>query len=159
LKAEVESKLNTSLKVTVIGAAEAHILAKELGEANVGVILSPARPFPNSWVERRIIPGPPLTKESSLSLFLKHNVTVGLGIAESWDGRNARFDAAWAALLLNGEISKADALALVSVNVEKLLGVKTDGLESDLVATSGGDLLDLSKVVGVISPRRGVVSV
>ena len=63
----------------------------------------------------------------------------------------------WAALELNGEISKADALALVSVNVERLLGVKTDGLESDLVATSGGDLLDLSKVVGVISPRRGIV--
>ena len=41
------------------------------------------------------IPGPPLTKESSLSLFLKHNVTVGLGIVESWDARNARFDAAW----------------------------------------------------------------
>ena len=56
LKAEVESKLNTSesLKVTVTGAAEAHILAKELGEANVGVILSPARPFPNSWEERRM---------------------------------------------------------------------------------------------------------
>ncbi|KAI0748925.1 composite domain of metallo-dependent hydrolase [Fomes fomentarius] len=157
LKAEVERKLSTSLKVTIIGAAEAHILAKELGEANIGVILSPARPFPNSWEERRILPGPPLSGETSLSVFLRHNVTVGLGIVESWDARNARFDAAWAALELNGEISKADALALVSANVEKLLGVETDGLQSDLVATVGGDLLDFSKVIGVISPRRGVV--
>lgn len=64
-----------------------------------------------------------------------------------------------AALEANGEVSKADALALVSSNVEKLLGVKTDGLQADLVATRGGDLLEFSKVVGVISPRRGVVDI
>ena len=54
LKAEVEAKLHTSLKFTIIGGSEAHLLAKELGEANVGVILSPARPFPNYWEERRM---------------------------------------------------------------------------------------------------------
>ncbi len=54
LKAEAEAKLKTSLKFTIIGGAEAHILAKELGDANIGVILSPARPFPNSWEERRM---------------------------------------------------------------------------------------------------------
>ncbi len=59
LKAEAEAKLKTSLKFTIIGGAEAHILAKELGDANIGVILSPARPFPNSWEERRmyVLPG------------------------------------------------------------------------------------------------------
>ena len=54
LKAEVESKLHTFLKFTIIGGAEAHLLAKELGAANVGVILDPARPFPNDWEERRM---------------------------------------------------------------------------------------------------------
>ena len=48
LKTEVESRLHTSLKVTVIGGSEAHLLAKEIGAAHIGVILSPARPFPNS---------------------------------------------------------------------------------------------------------------
>ncbi|KAI0746218.1 composite domain of metallo-dependent hydrolase [Daedaleopsis nitida] len=159
LKAEAESKLNSTLKMTIIGAAEAHLLAKELGAANIGVILSPARPFPNSWEERRILPGPPLSEKSAVSVLLDHNVTVGLGILESWDARNARFDAAWAALEANGELSKADALALVSSNIEKLLGVKTDSLQADLVATRGGDLMEFSKVVGVISPRRGVVDI
>ncbi|RDX49485.1 composite domain of metallo-dependent hydrolase [Lentinus brumalis] len=159
LKAEAEAKLKTSLKFTIIGGAEAHILAKELGDANIGVILSPARPFPNSWEERRILPGPPLTEKSAVSTLLDHNVTVGLGIAsEGWDARNARFDVAWAALDANGEISKTDALALASVNLEKLLGIKTHSVQGDLIATSGGDLLEFSsKVVGVISPRRGVV--
>ncbi|RPD56489.1 composite domain of metallo-dependent hydrolase [Lentinus tigrinus ALCF2SS1-7] len=160
LKAEAEAKLKTSLKFTIVGGAEAHILAKELGAANVGVILAPARPFPNSWEERRILPGPPLSEKSAVATLLDHNVTVGLGIAsEGWDARNACFDVAWAALDANGEISKTDALALASVNLEKLLGIKTDNLEGDLVATSGGDLLEFSKVVGVISPRRGVVDI
>lgn len=63
-----------------------------------------------------------------------------------------------AALEANGEISKAEAIALASVNLERLLGVKPDQFQSDLVATRGGTLLDFkSKVVGLISPRRGVV--
>ncbi len=65
-----------------------------------------------------------------------------------------------AALDANGEISKTDALALASVNLEKLLGIKTHSVQGNLIATSGGDLLEFSsKVVGVISPRRGVVDI
>lgn len=56
-------------------------------------------------------------------------------------------------------ISPEEALALGSVNVEKLLGVDS-GNYGDLVATRGGGLLDLGgKVVAVISPRRGLVDV
>lgn len=58
-----------------------------------------------------------------------------------------------------GAISEADTLALASTNVEKLQGVKTDALQSDLVATLGSDLLDFSKVVAVVSPRRGVMDI
>ncbi|KAI1784439.1 composite domain of metallo-dependent hydrolase [Ganoderma leucocontextum] len=157
LKSEVESKLHTSLKVTIIGGMEAHLLAEELGAANVGVILTPARPFPNSWEERRILAGPPLTEKSAVAALVENNVTVGLGIKEIWDARNARFDLAWAALEADGALSKADALALASGNLEKLLGVRASDLQGDLVVTRGGDLLGFSKVVAVISPRRGVV--
>ena len=54
LKNEVEAKLGASLKFTILGATEAPLLAKELGAANVGVVFTPARPFPNSWEERRV---------------------------------------------------------------------------------------------------------
>lgn len=61
-----------------------------------------------------------------------------------------------AALESRGEISKTEALALASVNLEKLLGISQ--AKPDVVATQGGSLLDFeSKVVAVISARRGVV--
>jgi hypothetical protein len=57
-----------------------------------------------------------------------------------------------------GRISKTQALALASTNLEKLLGCDTreaSSGSSDLVVTQGGDLLSFeSKVIGVISPRR-----
>ena len=56
----------------------------------------------------------------------------------------------------DGSISKEQAIELVSTNVETLLGGVDEG---ELVATRGGDLLEFSKVVSVISPRRGVVDI
>ncbi|KAJ8494882.1 hypothetical protein ONZ51_g2001 [Trametes cubensis] len=159
LKGEVEHRLGRAIQMTLIGATEAHLLAKELGQANVGVVVSPTRPFPDHWEKRRIMPGPPLSETNAVAILLAHNVTVGVGVVEAWMARNTRLDIAWAALESNGEIQKADALALASVNVEKLLGINTDSLQGDLVATHGGDLLDFSKVVGVISPRRGLVDI
>lgn len=41
------------------------------------------------------LPGPPLTRDSAISLLLSHNVTVGIGIEEPWSARNTRFDVAW----------------------------------------------------------------
>ena len=54
LKREVEEETGVPLKVTLTGASEAHLLAKEIGEANVGVILVPSRPFPYDWQSKRM---------------------------------------------------------------------------------------------------------
>ncbi|KLO16031.1 composite domain of metallo-dependent hydrolase [Schizopora paradoxa] len=165
LKHEVESAYGSSIKLTIAGAAEAHLLAKEISEAGVGIVFVPSRPFPTVWEDRRMLPGPPLTQDSAISLLLSHNVTVAIGVEEPWSARNTRFDAAWAALEASGSISQSEALALASSNLEKLLGVEEAGgvhgaqqIGGDLVATSFGGILDFeSKVVGVISPRRGLV--
>ncbi|OAX43328.1 composite domain of metallo-dependent hydrolase [Rhizopogon vinicolor AM-OR11-026] len=158
LKNEVKAWTGTDIQLTVAGAAEAHLLAKELGEAGVGVILTPSRPFPDDWESKRILPGPPLTKESAFTTLLAHGVTVGIGIVEQWSARNTRFDIAWAALESDGKISREQALALGSVNLEKLLGVQRSESSSDLVVTRGGTLLDLeAKIIGIIAPRRGFV--
>jgi hypothetical protein len=59
LKAEVESKvfnetkLHQKLKLTFSGATEAHILARELSHAKVGVLVHP-RPYPYFWESRRM---------------------------------------------------------------------------------------------------------
>jgi hypothetical protein len=54
LKKEVEHAHGRIIQMTITGAAEAHLLAKELGEAGVGVILNPARSFPFAWEDRRM---------------------------------------------------------------------------------------------------------
>ena len=54
LKREIETGHKTLLRITFSGATEAHILAKEIGAAKVGVILNPVRPFPASWKSRRM---------------------------------------------------------------------------------------------------------
>jgi len=59
LKAEVEHKIFTEtnihkeLKFTFSGATEAHILARELRHAKVGVLVHP-RPYPYAWESRRM---------------------------------------------------------------------------------------------------------
>lgn len=63
-----------------------------------------------------------------------------------------------AELEASGSFNKHDAIALATVNLEKLLGVHEN--HDDLVATMGGSLLDLSsKVTAIISPGRGLVDI
>ena len=55
-------------------------------------------------------------------------------------------------------VSRKQALALVTTNLEALLGVEVSGNDADMVAYRGGDVFDLSsKVAAVISPRRSSV--
>ena len=54
LKKDIEAKHQTSIRLTIVGGLEAHLIAKELGEAGVGVILNPVRPFPYYWETRRM---------------------------------------------------------------------------------------------------------
>ncbi|KAG6832608.1 hypothetical protein H0H92_014444 [Tricholoma furcatifolium] len=156
LKKEVEHQTGRPIKMTITGASEAHILSKELGEAGIGIILNPPRPFPYTWEDRRILPGPPLSEDSAIMKLLAHGVTVGIGCEEIWSARNLPFDVAWAAIEAGGKISRSEALALGSANIQKLLGVKIDEKRVELVVTRGGDLLDQSsEVVAVLSPGRG----
>lgn len=46
------------------------------------------------------LPGPPLSKETEIALFLTHNVTIGIGIEEAWSARNTRFDVGWVRALI-----------------------------------------------------------
>ncbi|KAH9061388.1 carbohydrate esterase family 9 protein [Lactarius vividus] len=158
LKREFEVRTGRLLRLTIAGATEAHILAPELAEAGVGVVLTSARPFPGTWEQRRILPGPPLSKDSAILRLLTQGVTVGVGVDEPSSAAATRFDLGWIALESGGLISKPEAIALASTNLKKLLGVNGHKGATDLVATQGGDLLSFeSKVVAVISSVRGTV--
>ncbi|KAJ7268559.1 hypothetical protein C8J57DRAFT_1325544 [Mycena rebaudengoi] len=159
LKSEWEELAKNQLRMTFAGATEAHLLAAEIAAAGVSVILFPARPYPGTWDTRRILPGPPLSGDTAVTALLKHRVNVGLGVMADYDARNARFEIAWAALDSNGTIDYPLAMALGSANLEKALGVVgSDATPDELVLCKGGGLFDFtSKVVGVMSERRGMV--
>lgn len=104
LKQEIESDTKKRLQFTFVGASEAHILADEIGQAGIGIILRPVRPFPYAWKSKRILPGPPLTEDNTLSTLIRRNVTVGIGIEESWSARNIRFDVGWVRRVIRSQI-------------------------------------------------------
>lgn len=54
LKAEYQKKSGHTLRVTFSGASEAHLLADEIAAAGVSVIISPSRPYPDTWDQRRM---------------------------------------------------------------------------------------------------------
>ena len=54
LKREIEAETRQDLKLTLSGATEAHLLAKEISEAKIGVIIRRSRSFPEEWEYRRM---------------------------------------------------------------------------------------------------------
>ncbi|KAF7355475.1 Carbohydrate esterase family 9 protein [Mycena sanguinolenta] len=156
LKAEIENRFGSRMRMVFSGAAEAHILAKEIRDANVGVILE-AKPVVGVWDNRRTLPGPPITNDTTLAVLFREGVKIGLKWREAQDVRNMREDITWAMLASNGLIGKDEVYALVSSNLEDLLGVTTEGI-GDLVAYArGGPFETSSKTVAVISSQRGQV--
>lgn len=55
LTKEFEALSGHPLRMTVAGATEAYLLASELAEAGVGVVLTRVRPFPLTWEQRRML--------------------------------------------------------------------------------------------------------
>lgn len=53
LKNEVDAVSGRRMKLTISGASEAHLVASELSKADVGVVVSPSRPFPSVWEDMR----------------------------------------------------------------------------------------------------------
>ncbi|KAJ7322932.1 carbohydrate esterase family 9 protein [Mycena albidolilacea] len=153
LKKEVEAVKGKSIRLVLAGATEGHLLAKEIGEAGVGVLIQ-QRPYPSRWEQKRLLPGLPLTQSSAIATLVGHNVTVGILVGDTSQVRNTRFDAAWAELESNGALGRSQVLEMVSSNVETLLGVVESN--SDLIATRGG--FDFGgKVIAIISSRQGTV--
>ncbi|KZP34593.1 carbohydrate esterase family 9 protein [Athelia psychrophila] len=158
LKNEVEEAKSSIMKMTITGATEAHILAPQIAYANIGIIVTPSRPSPSEWEDRKTLPGPPMSKQSMIAELIAFDVLVGVGVKHTSEARNTRFDLAWIAIEANDTISMEETFALASVNLYKLLGVRVPDT-IDLVATEGGNLLSLSgKPVAVISQRGGHVN-
>ncbi|KAJ7660376.1 hypothetical protein DFH06DRAFT_1089703 [Mycena polygramma] len=160
LKSKFDAGHSNALRMTFAGATEAHLIASHIGAAGISVILAPARPYPETWDYRRVLPGPPLSRKTSVMTLLEHGVNVALGVTSDYDARNARFEVAWAALDANGALDYPTAMALATTNLATALGLDSAGFDQgeELVVLEGGGMFDLeSKVVGVVSGQRRLV--
>ncbi|KAF9076825.1 hypothetical protein BDP27DRAFT_1312651 [Rhodocollybia butyracea] len=159
LRHEVDGKIGGQMRMVFIGATESWLLAKEIGQARIGVILTSLKPVATKWDERRILPGPPLTNQTALGMLLDAGVSVGIGVQHPQAVMETRFQLSQVLHEIGASLSPREVYGLATTNLEKILGVKGIEPESaDLVAFAGGSAFNLSsKVVAVISPQRGLV--
>jgi len=154
------TKSDTSLRLIILGAAEAHLLAPELAAAKVGVILAPPFPYAETWDQCRSLTGAPLTNGTAIDVLHSEGVHFALGTAEDWQTRDLYLFAGIAHANSGGKIGEKEALGLVTGNVYDLLGleeVKQD-VKEEWVVFEGSPLEIRSRVVAV-ADGRGRVSV
>ncbi|KAK7947866.1 amidohydrolase [Apiospora aurea] len=124
LKKQVEEASGQAgLTMVIIGGAESHLVADELAEAHVGVVLAPLQSYRTSWDQRRALTGAPLTNGTAVDALVKAGVTVAIGLEEDWVVRDLGLLAGIVYRNGEGRVSEGEALELVGGNVYKMLGL------------------------------------
>ncbi|KAH0421556.1 carbohydrate esterase family 9 protein [Colletotrichum camelliae] len=136
------------LRLAVVGGAEAHLVAKQLASAGVGVILAPSQSFAISWDQRRALTGAPLTNRTAIDVLVNAGVLTAIGLEEDWLIRDLGLLAGVA--YANGEqkISETAALDLISRNIYDMLGLAYQ--ERDHFVISSGHPLEIGSRVKVV---------
>ncbi|KAI0388055.1 composite domain of metallo-dependent hydrolase [Hypomontagnella monticulosa] len=116
----VALKKETGAHIVIMGGSEAHLIAAQLAEADMPVIVAPFWGCePLFFDSRNCLPGPPLTDRLGPQVLIDAGVKVGIS---NWDDtnnhiRNSIWEASWVA----GPENQSLALDLVSKNIEDIL--------------------------------------
>jgi hypothetical protein len=154
------NKPSSSLRLILLGAAEAHLLAPELAAAKVSVILAPPFPYGETWDQRRSLTGAPLTNGTAIDVFHAEGVKFALGTAEDWQTRDMYLFAGIAHTNSGGMIGEKEALGLISDNVYDILGLeKAKGDSREEWVVFEGHPLEIRSRVVAVADGRGKVDV
>ncbi|KAL4789276.1 hypothetical protein BDV19DRAFT_397207 [Aspergillus venezuelensis] len=128
-----------AVKFVILGGAEASLIGKQLAKADIPVILQSFRGGPSSWEKKDMLPGPPLSQSQVTSLH-QAGVLVGLSIAGLGDSHihNLALEASWAGIYAG--LSAEESFNLVSVNIERILGLRVEDSHRDFVVYEGNPL-------------------
>ncbi|CAK7266648.1 hypothetical protein SEPCBS57363_002196 [Sporothrix epigloea] len=148
---EVETVSSKYIRLTILGGAEAFLLADVLAAAEVGVVLAPLVSYRNTWDQRRALTGAPLTNGTGIDVLLDAGVVVGIGLEEDWVLRDLGLLAGIAYANSGGRLSEQAALAMVSTNIDKMLGLKQEASTTSkhFVVHEGNPLAINSRVKAV----------
>ncbi|KAI1377768.1 composite domain of metallo-dependent hydrolase [Hypoxylon crocopeplum] len=116
----VALKKETGAHIVIMGGSEAHLVATELAEASMPVIVAPFWGCePLFWDARNCLPGPPLTDRLGPQLLIDAGVQVAIS---NWDDTNNHIrNSIWEASWIAGHGNRSLALDLVSKNIEDVL--------------------------------------
>ncbi|KAF7551896.1 hypothetical protein G7046_g7586 [Stylonectria norvegica] len=166
IKSEIEDVMLTAdntaskIKLAIIGGGEAHIVAKDLAAASVGVILSPLQSFGEMWDQRRSLSGAPLTNGTNIDRLIDAGVVVAIGLKEDSEVRDLGFAAGIVYKNAGGRLSEKAALDLVSSNVYTILGGDLDRPEiSGHFIVSEGSPLEIGSRIKAVGSGRDKVAV
>ncbi|KAI9317393.1 hypothetical protein BX666DRAFT_1856754 [Dichotomocladium elegans] len=116
------------VKFVILGGAEAYVVAKHLAQAEIAVVLMPARCYAATWQQRLCLYGPPITLDTALDILIRHGVKVALAStdSENGDARNLIWEAGWN-LAHNNALTEEDAVGLVTWNLASMFGLSEKG--------------------------------
>lgn len=154
-----EGQASHKIKLAIIGGAEAHLVAKELADAEVGVILAPLLSFGESWDAKRALTGAPLTNGTTIDALLDAGVVTGIGLHEDWELRDLGFAAGTAFKNGGGRLSEKQALDLVSTNIYRILGVEEEAADEGHFMVSEGSPLEIGSRIKAVGSGRSQISV
>ena len=165
LKADVEAAMHkaasmpgpmkrASLRVVILGGAEAHLVAPQLASAGISVVLAPLLPHAQSWDQRRSLMGAPLKNGTAIDVLLDSGVLVAIGVEEAWETRELGWLAGWARTNGGGRLTEVDAFDLVGRNLYKMLGLKEHSHKDEWVVWEGSPLEIGCKIRAVGSMGR-----
>ncbi|OZJ05153.1 hypothetical protein BZG36_02194 [Bifiguratus adelaidae] len=157
-------RLGGNPKFVIMGGIESWMVADHLADADIPVILRPARCTPTHFHAQHCLVGPPITPHTALDILLEKGVKVGLASLDADDGyvRNLIWDAGWN-LATNPKLTQVDAVGLVSWNIADMFQLKSDvgrikqGARAEFVAYNGNPFefgTEVQLIVG--GGRKGV---
>jgi imidazolonepropionase-like amidohydrolase len=172
LKEDVESVMSSraqkhkskieKLRIIIVGGAESHLVAKELAAASVPVLLAPLQTYSLTWEQRRSLTGAPLTNGTTIDVLLDAGVLTAIGVNENWEVRDLNLMAGVAYKNGGGRLNEREAVALISENIDKMLGLPRKsvalGGQSEFVVFEGSPL-EVGSKVRAIADGAGEVAV
>lgn len=159
IKAVVDARAPKPMRLTITGAGESWMVAKELAAADVGVILTPAFSFGISWDERRALTGAPLTNGTAVDRLLEAGVVTAIGIEGDWQVRNLALTAGIVHKNSGGRVDERAALDLVGANVYRILGINEPGVAEGHFVIYEGSPLEIGSRVRAVGGGRSEVLV
>ncbi|GKT47977.1 uncharacterized protein ColSpa_08158 [Colletotrichum spaethianum] len=113
------------VNIVIQGGSEAPLVALELAESQIPVLLTETRPAPTSFRHRDAVVGPPLTPSvarilSEAGVYFAVAIVTDIMPAD-YRIHDLALEAAWAAKYAN--LGDKEAVRLVSTNVEDILGL------------------------------------